>query len=314
MIEFKNVSKVYGAVKAIEGLDLTIRRGEFVVLIGASGSGKSTLLKMINRMESHDAGQILFDGREIYSFKVRDLRLRMGYAIQSVGLFPHWTVERNIACVPRMLGWSSAKVADRVSTLLQLFDLDPATYRGRYPHQLSGGQQQRIGVARALAADPDVLLMDEPFGALDPVIRSSLQAEMKRIHQASGKTIVMVTHDIDEALRLATRIVLLDQGRVVQSGTPLELLSAPANGFVVDFVGRSDIGIKVLSLRQAHGLARSEAPLLTLPGASLAADATLREAISFMAQRQLASVNLVNAAGEPAGVLHAADIFSQAGQ
>ena len=316
MIEFENVSKSYGIVQAVEGLSLSIKRGEFVALIGASGSGKSTLLKMINRMESHDAGRILFDGREIYSFKIRDLRLRMGYAIQSVGLFPHWTVERNIACVPHMLGWSKSRVADRVSTLLQLFDLDPDTYRSRYPHQLSGGQQQRIGVARALAADPDVLLMDEPFGALDPVIRSSLQAEIKRVHRASGKTIVMVTHDIDEALRLATRIVLLDQGRVVQSGTPLELLTAPASGFVVDFLGRSDIGIKLLSLQSAQSVARDEAQAPALDGTSLASDATLREAVSFMAARQLAVVSLVNASGQPAGVLHAADIFqpNRAGQ
>lgn len=308
MIEFQNISKSYGPVTAIDGLNLKIDRGEFVVLIGASGSGKSTMLKMINRMESHDAGRILFDGEEIYSFKVRDLRLRMGYAIQSVGLFPHWTVERNIATVPQMLGWTAQKIRERVTTLLRLFDLDPETYRTRYPHQLSGGQQQRVGVARALAADPDVLLMDEPFGALDPVIRASLQLEMKRVHQASGKTIVMVTHDVDEALRLATKIVLLDQGRIVQVAAPLELLARPANAFVVDFVGRSDIGIKLLSLRSAQGLAREEP---RQPGPSLPAATTLREAVSYLAMHQLAVVNLTDASGAHAGVLHAADIFSK---
>ena len=310
MIEFQNISKSYAGVLAIDGLNLKIERGEFVVLIGASGSGKSTTLKMINRMESHDAGKIIFDGREIVSFKVRDLRLRMGYAIQSVGLFPHWTVERNIACVPQMLGWSKQKTIDRVTTLLQLFDLDPETYRSRYPHQLSGGQQQRVGVARALAADPDILLMDEPFGALDPVIRAALQQEIKRIHQASGKTIVMVTHDIDEALLLATKIVLLDQGRIVQVATPLDLLAAPVNAFVVDFVGRSDIGIKQLSLQSALSLARREP---RLSGASLPDATTLREALSFMALRQLATVNLTDGSGAHSGVLHAADIFSKAG-
>ena len=315
MIEFQAISKSYAAgtagnpaVKAIDGLSLSIARGEFVVLIGASGSGKSTLLKMINRMEDHDAGKILLDGREIYSFKVRELRLRMGYAIQSVGLFPHWTVERNIGVVPRMLGWSKSKISARVAELLHLFDLDPATYRTRWPHELSGGQQQRVGVARALAADPDVLLMDEPFGALDPVIRASLQLEMKRIHRASSKTIVMVTHDIDEALLLATKIVLLDRGKVVQVASPLELLTQPANDFVVDFVGRSDMGIKRLSLQRADALARQQT---RQSGSSLRAESSLREAVSYLAMHRIESVNLDDGAGSHAGVLHAADIFSQ---
>jgi len=227
-----------------------------------------------------------------------------------VGLFPHWTVARNIATVPQMLGWDKHRIDQRVTELLELFQLDPELYRQRYPHQLSGGQQQRIGVARALAADPDVLLMDEPFGALDPVTRAALQDELKRVHQLSGKTIVLVTHDIDEALLLATRIVLLDQGRVVQVGTPLELLSNPANDMVVDFVGRSDIGIKLLSLQSAASLARMEP---ALEGGHLPAQATLREAISFMTLHQVASVSLVDAFGKPAGVLHATDIFARHG-
>jgi osmoprotectant transport system ATP-binding protein len=309
MIEFQNITRSFGAVRAIDGMNLKIERGEFVVLIGASGSGKSTMLKMINRMESHDSGKILFKGEEIYKFKVRDLRLRMGYAIQSVGLFPHWTVERNIGVVPQMLGWSDEKIAERVSTLLQLFDLEPQTYRQRFPHELSGGQQQRVGVARALAADPDVLLMDEPFGALDPLIRASLQQEIKRVHQSSGKTIVMVTHDIDEALLLATRIVLLDKGKIVQVGTPLQLLAQPASPLVTEFVGGSDIGIKLLSLKTAASLARTE-PARDV--ASLPASTTLREAVSYLAVQQTACVNLTDASGAHAGVLHAADIFSKA--
>jgi osmoprotectant transport system ATP-binding protein len=311
MIEFSKVSKAYAGVQAIDGVDLTIARGEFLVLIGASGSGKSTLLKIINRMESLDAGSIRFDGRDINGLDVRELRLRMGYAIQSVGLFPHWTVARNIATVPQMLGWPPEKTAERVNALLILFGLDPATYRTRMPHQLSGGQQQRIGVARALAADPDVLLMDEPFGALDPVIRAALQTEMKRLHQSSGKTIVMVTHDVDEALRLATRIVLLDKGRVVQAATPLELLAQPANDAVVDFFGRSDIGIKLLSLQTVRSLVRVEA---AVGGHSLAAATTLREAVSFMAAHGQSSVDVVDGAGAPVGVLHAADIFTAEGR
>ena len=306
MIEFQGIGKSYGGVPVIEGLNLTIERGEFVVVIGPSGSGKSTLLKMINRMEAHDAGKILFNDEEIYKFKVRDLRLRMGYAIQSVGLFPHWTVARNIATVPHMLGWSAQKIDARVDELLILFQLDPRLYRTRYPHQLSGGQQQRIGVARALAGDPDILLMDEPFGALDPATRAALQIEMKRVHAVSGKTIVLVTHDIEEALLLATRIVLLDQGKIVQVGTPLELLATPANDFVIDFVGRSDIGIKLLSLQQASGSARSEP---AGAGPALPDTATLREAVSFMSAHHLERVNLVDDAGRHAGVVHALDIF-----
>ena len=192
MIEFDRVSKVYGGRHAVDQLELQMGAGEFVVLIGPSGSGKSTTLRMINRLVEHDAGRIRFAGREIRDFAPEDLRRRMGYAIQSVGLFPHWTVERNIATVPRLLGWPAQKIAARVEELLHLLQLDPAQFARRYPHELSGGQQQRVGVARALAADPEVLLMDEPFGALDPVTRIVMQRELKRIHALSGKTIVLV--------------------------------------------------------------------------------------------------------------------------
>ena len=308
MIEFVNISKSYGGTRVIDGLNLNIHRGEFLVVIGPSGSGKSTLLKMINRMEDHDTGKILFDGEEIYKFKVRDLRLRMGYAIQSIGLFPHWTVERNIATVPQMKGWPQDKIRARVSELLQLFQLDEDLYRRRMPHQLSGGQQQRIGVARALAADPDVLLMDEPFGALDPGTRNALQREMKRVHKVSGKTIVLVTHDIDEALFLASKIVLLNKGQIVQVGSPMALLTQPANDFVVDFLGRSDLGIKRLSLETVGALVRPE-PAVDGPG--LLAEASLREAVSFMAVHGVMQLNVMGVAGAHAGVLHAADIFKR---
>ena len=308
MIEFVNTGKSYGTTRVIHDLNLTIEKGELLVVIGPSGSGKSTLLKMINRMEDHDAGKILFNREEIYRFKVRDLRLRMGYAIQSVGLFPHWTVERNIATVPQMLGWSQDKIRQRVTELLGLFQLDATEYRKRFPHELSGGQQQRVGVARALAADPEVLLMDEPFGALDPATRGVLQLELKRVHQASGKTIVLVTHDIDEALRLATRIVLLDQGRMVQAASPLDLLATPANDFVLNFVGRSDIGIKMLSLKQLGGLARPEA---AIDAPSLPQETSLRELVSFMAASGVTRVNVIDKQGGHAGVAHAADIFSR---
>jgi osmoprotectant transport system ATP-binding protein len=308
MIEFVNIGKSYDGTRLMHGLNLTIEQGEFVVVIGPSGSGKSTLLKMINRMEAHDEGKILLHGQDIDTFNVRDLRLRMGYAIQSVGLFPHWTVGRNIATVPKMLEWSNEKIAARVAELLLLFQLEPTLYRSRYPHQLSGGQQQRVGVARALAADPDVLLMDEPFGALDPVTRAALQQEIKRVHEVSGKTIVLVTHDVDEALLLATKIVLLDHGKIVQVGSPLDLLANPANEFILDFVGRSDVGIKLLSLQPAQGIARAEP---AVAGWTLPANATLREVISLMALHQVAKVNLLDAAGAHGGVVYAADIFNK---
>ena len=313
MIEFQNVSRTYGNAAdvppALDGVNLRIGRGKLVVLIGASGSGKSTLLKMINRMEQPNTGTVTLDGRDLARIPVRDLRLRMGYVIQSVGLFPHWTVARNIGVVPTMLGWTAERIAARVSELLTLFDLDPSTYGPRYPHQLSGGQQQRVGVARALAGDPEVLLMDEPFGALDPLIRTALQDEVKRIHQSSGKTIVMVTHDLDEALRLGTHIVLMEQGRIAQVGTPLALLSQPANARVADFVGRSDVGIKLLSLQSAGSLARAEAPQA---GPNLPASATLREAVSTLAVHGCTTLNVLDDAGTHAGVLHAADLFNRA--
>jgi osmoprotectant transport system ATP-binding protein len=306
LITFEHVSKAFDGAKAIDDLSLTIAEGEFTVVIGASGSGKSSALKMINRLLEHDSGRILFAGQEIRSFKREELRLRMGYAIQSIGLFPHWTVEQNIATVPDLLRWPRARTRERVTELLETLKLAPALYRDRYPHQLSGGQQQRVGVARALAGDPDVLLMDEPFGALDPVTRDALQQEIGRIHDASGKTIVLVTHDIDEALRLADRIVLLDHGRVVQVGTPREILSSPANDFVADFVGRGDIGLKLLGL---YTVATRLRPGEVADGAPMASSASLRDALSAFVARQVDRLPVVDEAGRPVGVIALADLL-----
>ncbi len=311
MIELQGVGKRYGALQAVDAIDLTVEAGEFLVLIGGSGSGKSTLLKMINRLVEHDSGRVLFQGAEIRSFAPEQLRRRMGYAIQSIGLFPHWTVARNIATVPVLLGWDKARVAARVDELLALLGLEPSQYRSRYPQQLSGGQQQRVGVARALAADPELLLMDEPFGALDPITRQSLQQEMLRIHRRSGKTIVLVTHDIDEALLLATRIVLLDHGRIVQAGTPAQLLSAPANAFVSDFIGRADLGLKLLVLQTVADRLRPLTGGQQLPAERIAADASLREAMSTFVVRGVAQLGVVDAAGAPLGLLHFDDLLPQ---
>jgi osmoprotectant transport system ATP-binding protein len=306
LIELLHVSKTFGATRAIDDVSLTIERGELVVMLGASGSGKSTLLKMINRLVEHDAGTLLFMGEPIRSLPPEQLRRRMGYAIQSIGLFPHWRVARNIATVPELLGWTRERIDARVDELLNLLGLAPALYRERYPHQLSGGQQQRVGVARALAADPEVLLMDEPFGALDPITRSALQQALARIHQTSGKTIVLVTHDIDEALRLATRIVLLDHGRIVQTGTPMQLLAQPASDAVRDFFGRADAGLRLLGLhRVAERLRAGE----RADGEPLAATLSLREALSQFVAQHTDRLPVVDAAGRPLGAIHFSDLL-----
>jgi len=308
MIEFHQVSKQFEQRTAVDNLTLTIAKGEFTVLIGASGSGKSTTLKMINRLVEHDTGYIRFAGEEIRSFRPEEIRRRMGYAIQSIGLFPHWTVEQNIGAVPQLLKWPRKRIRERVAELLELLHLAPEQFRHRYPHQLSGGQQQRVGVARALAADPEVLLMDEPFGALDPVTRAALQIEIARIHQLSGRTIVLVTHDIDEALRLADRIVLLDHGHIIQQGPPASFLTDPANDLVRDFVGRSDIGIKLLSLEiVAHYLRRGE----HLTGQPILDSFNLREALSAFVARRVDALPVVDVHGQALGVLHFADLLSR---
>ena len=306
MIEFQHVGKSYGGRPAVSDLSLTIAQGEFTVLIGASGSGKSTTLKIINRLVEHDAGRVLFQGEEIRSFRPEDLRRRMGYAIQSTGLFPHWTVARNIATVPGLLGWPRDRIRARVDELLVLLGLDPATFAHRYPHELSGGQQQRVGVARALAADPEVLLMDEPFGALDPLTRGALQQELARIHRVSGKTIVLVTHDIDEALALGSRLVLLDQGRIVQVGTPTELLVNPANELVVDFLGRAERGLRLLGLQTVAERVRAGD---TAPGDPLPAHLTLRDALAVFATRYTDRLPVVDGSGRHLGALHVADVL-----
>ena len=233
------------------------------------------------------------------------LRRRIGYAIQSIGLFPHWRVEDNIATVPRLLNWPRTRVRDRVTELLELLRLDPATYRAKYPHQLSGGEQQRVGVARALAADPDLLLMDEPFAAVDPVTRAALQGEILRIHQATKKTIVFVTHDIEEALLLASDIAIIERGRLAQWGTPLDLLEHPASAFVAEFVGGSSSGLKLLSLRTvADRLHPGEAA----EGEPLPSNASLRDALAAMAARHTDRLPVVDAAGQPLGAITLADL------
>ena len=310
MIEFEQVCKRYGDRMAVDHLDLHIAAGELVVFIGPSGSGKSTTLRMINRLVEHDHGRIRFAGHEIRDFAPEELRRRMGYAIQSVGLFPHWTVAKNIGTAPRLLGWKAERIEARVQALLHLLQLDPQEFAHRYPHELSGGQQQRVGVARALAAEPEVLLMDEPFGALDPVTRIVMQRELKRIHALSGTTIVLVTHDMDEALFLASRIVLFKDGQWVQQGSPLELLSRPANDFVSDFLGRAELGIKRLGLASVRAQVRQGVPVAGIP---LPIDLNLREALSAFIAQGKACLPVVHADGSHAGVAYFQDLLHAAG-
>lgn len=240
MIELKNVSKQYGNKMAVEDVSFNIEEGEFFVLIGPSGSGKTTTLKMINRLIPLTKGYIYFKGKPISDFPVYEMRWDMGYVLQQIALFPHMTVKENIAQVPQMKGWDKAKIDKRIDELLEMVNLDPDTYRDRKPDELSGGQRQRVGVVRALAADPPVILMDEPFSALDPISRTKLQEDLIELQAKIRKTIVFVTHDINEAMKLADRICLFNDGRVEQIDTPDGFMQHPKNDFVRQFINQYD--------------------------------------------------------------------------
>jgi osmoprotectant transport system ATP-binding protein len=264
------------------------------VLIGPSGCGKTTTMRMVNRMIEPDAGTIEVAGRDVTHVDAIELRRSIGYVIQQIGLFPHMTIAQNIATVPRLLGWDEARTARRVDELLDLVAMDPGAYRARFPRELSGGQRQRVGVARALAADPPVMLMDEPFGAIDPITRAKLQDEFLSIQERIQKTIVFVTHDIDEAIRMGDKIAIMRAGRLVQYDTPETILARPAGAFVEEFVG-SDRVLKRLSLLAAGAYAEadgSSAPALAVP-----AGATLREALTLMLVNDLDAVGVNGDAG-----------------
>ncbi|MGP4001832.1 ABC transporter ATP-binding protein [Streptomyces sp. 8N706] len=248
MIRFEHVTKSYpDGTTAVDDLSFEVTEGELVTLVGPSGCGKTTTMKMVNRLIEPTSGRILLDGRDISTVDPVKLRRRIGYVIQQVGLFPHKTVLDNTATVPHLLGWHPGKGRARAAELLDLVGLDPSVYGDRYPDQLSGGQRQRVGVARALAADPPVLLMDEPFGAVDPVVREHLQNEFLKLQATVRKTVLFVTHDIEEAVRLGDRIAVYGQGRIEQLGPPAVVLGAPATPYVADFVG-ADRGLKRLSV------------------------------------------------------------------
>ena len=264
MIRLEGVTKQYGTHVVVDHLDLDVGEGELCVLVGPSGCGKTTTMKMINRLIEPTSGRIFLQDEDVTKGDPVRLRRRMGYVIQQVGLFPHQTVADNVATVPRLLGWDKARTRARVVELLELVGLDPAAYAERWPHELSGGQRQRVGVARALGADPPVLLMDEPFGAIDPITRSRLQQEFLRLQAEVRKTVVFVTHDIEEAVLLGDRIAIFRDGGVLeQVASPADILGHPASEFVADFVG-ADRGLKRLSVTTLRREDLEDAPALIL--------------------------------------------------
>ena len=283
-IVFDRVTKRYGdsSRPAVDDLSFTVGAGEICVLIGPSGGGKSTAMRMVNRLISITEGDIRIDGTSVKQLDPVKLRRGIGYVIQQIGLFPHMTAEANVATVPRLLGWDRARTRARARELFQLVGLDPDELGPRYPAQLSGGQRQRVGLARAMAADPPLMLMDEPFGAIDPVTRERLQNDFLRLHREVRKTVIFVTHDIDEAIKMGDRICLLREGgRLAQYGTPEEVLAAPADDFVADFVG-ADRGLKRLALRRVADIALE--PARDGAGRMPVCDAgtSLRDALSAM--------------------------------
>ena len=297
MIEFVKVSKYYKQDMVIQEMDLTINKGELVVLIGPSGCGKTTTLKMINRLIQPSSGKILIDGVNIMEQDVISLRRNIGYVIQQTGLFPHMTVEENIQVVPKLKKMPPEEIKRRTLAMVEMVGMDPEEFLHRYPIQLSGGQQQRIGVARAFATDPDIILMDEPFSALDPITRSQLQDELVELQGQLHKTIVFVTHDMDEAIKIADRICILNGGKILQYGTPEEILKNPAHGFVSEFVGRNRIWNSP-ELIKAGDIMISD-PVTTR------GEHTLLQAIEVMRQSKVDSLMVVNSRHQLKGIISA---------
>ncbi|MFE4133131.1 betaine/proline/choline family ABC transporter ATP-binding protein [Peribacillus sp. YIM B13482] len=287
MLKIENVSKIYkGGKKAVKNISLDIKKGEFICFIGPSGCGKTTTMKMINRLIEPSEGKILINGENIMDKDPVELRRQIGYVIQQIGLFPHMTILENITLVPKLLKWNDQKKKECALELLQLVDMGPE-YLERYPYELSGGQQQRIGVLRALASNPPLILMDEPFGALDPITRDALQEEFKNLQRTLDKTIVFVTHDMDEAIKLADRIVILKAGEVVQVGTPDEILRYPANEFVEEFIGKD----RLLQTRPNVELVEQ---IMSRNPISITEEKSLTDAITIMREKRVDSLLVVD--------------------
>jgi osmoprotectant transport system ATP-binding protein len=307
MLTFENITKVYpGNVKAVDNLNLRIAKGELVVFIGPSGCGKTTSLKMVNRLIQPTSGKIYLDDMDTDHLDPVELRRQIGYVIQDIGLFPHKTVAANIAIVPKLKRWPKEKITQRVDELLQLVNMDPELFRNRVPNELSGGQQQRIGVLRALAAEPDVMLMDEPFGALDPITRDQLQDELKRLQQKLHKTIIFVTHDMDEALKIADRIVIMKDGLVLQASTPEEILREPANDFVRSFIGEERLMRRPEHVEVAEVMLKKPIKIEYNKG--------LRQGLETMREESVDSLLIVDEEDHFLGVVDVQDIQANLGQ
>ncbi len=310
MIQIESLSKRYGESAVVDDVSMIIEPRTMTTIVGTSGSGKSTLLRMINRLVEPTSGRVLIDGNDTTAEPAHLLRRRIGYAIQGLGLFPHRTVADNIATVPRLLGWSDDRVRARVTELLELFQLDPGLHAGKFPHELSGGQQQRVGVARALAAKPNVLLMDEPFGALDPIIRTKAQDDLLGIQRRFGTTIILVTHDIDEALRLGDRVAVMSHGRLLQHDRPAALLTQPADAFVSQLVGSGDRSLKLLSLTTAGEVAEPG----TAAGPTVPWSLTLRDVLAELVWSGAVAATVVGPDGDPIGHVTLASLLARGRQ
>lgn len=318
-IAFDHVSKTFDAGSqssgssqkaAVHNVTFAVEQGNFVVLLGPSGCGKTTLMRMVNRLIEPSSGKIFVDGTEIHQIEATDLRRHIGYVIQQVGLFPHMNVEDNIAVVPKLLGWQKQRISARVSELLDLVALPPNEYRRRYPRQLSGGQQQRIGIARAMAADPQIMLMDEPFGAIDAITRTDLQDELLSIQRKVGKTVIFVTHDVEEALRLADRIAVMRAGEVVQYDTPLNILERPADEFVAELLGTRDV-FRQLSLIPVSSLMESLDGTPPDNGALVHEEQDVRTALSTLISAGAQEATVVDTANHPVGRLSLTRVLAQ---
>ncbi|ADV13578.1 ABC transporter ATP-binding protein [Mesorhizobium sp. M7A.F.Ca.CA.001.09.2.1] len=297
MIEIEGITKRYDATTVVDDVSMVIEPRTIAVIVGTSGSGKTTLLRMINRLVEPTSGIIKLDGADNRSLPGYELRRSIGYAIQGHGLFPHRTVAQNIATVPVLLGWDKDRIKARVDELMTLYQLDPEAFGPRYPHELSGGQQQRVGVARALAAEPNVLLMDEPFGALDPIIRNKAQEDLLAIQKRFGTTIILVTHDMEEAVHMGDKIAVMDAGKLVQYAKPAEILAKPASAFVETLVGASERPFRLLSL----GRVRDAVEKGSAEGEAIPGDASQRDALAELLWTGRPALPVKGADGKPLG-------------
>ncbi|ESZ27663.1 MULTISPECIES: ABC transporter ATP-binding protein [unclassified Mesorhizobium] len=297
MIEIEGITKRYDATTVVDDVSMVIEPRTIAVIVGTSGSGKTTLLRMINRLVEPTSGIIKLDGADNRSLPGYELRRSIGYAIQGHGLFPHRTVAQNIATVPVLLGWDKDRIKARVDELMTLYQLDPEAFGPRYPHELSGGQQQRVGVARALAAEPNVLLMDEPFGALDPIIRTKAQEDLLAIQKRFGTTIILVTHDMEEAVHMGDKIAVMDAGKLVQYAKPAEILAKPASAFVETLVGASERPFRLLSL----GRVRDAVEKGSAEGEAIPGDASQRDALAELLWSGRPALPVSGTDGKPLG-------------